>query len=67
MSEVAGKFTVVQVRSAIGSRPRHRATLRALGLGGVGKTNTLPDSPDTRGMIAKVPHLVKVNEAGEAR
>jgi len=64
MSEVAGKFTVVQVRSAIGSRPRHRATLRALGLGGVGKTNTLPD---TRGMIAKVPHLVKVNEAGEAR
>jgi len=57
------QFTVVQVRSAIGSRPRHRATLRALGLGGVGKSNVLPDSPDTRGMIAKVPHLVEVHEA----
>ena len=54
------RFTVVQVKSAIGSRPRHRATLRALGLGGVGKSNTLPDRPDTRGMVAKVPHLVEV-------
>ena len=51
---------VTQVRSAIGTKPKHRGTLRALGLGRIGKTNVLPDRPDTRGMIARVPHLVSV-------
>jgi large subunit ribosomal protein L30 len=50
------------VRSAIGTKPRHRGTLRALGLGRIGKSNTLPDRPEIRGMIAKVPHLVEVRE-----
>jgi large subunit ribosomal protein L30 len=53
---------VTQVRSAIGTKPKHRGTLRALGLRGIGKTNTLPDRPEIRGMIARVPHLVKVEE-----
>ncbi len=53
---------VTQVRSAIGSKPKHRGTLRALGLGRIGKTNTLPDRPEIRGMIARVPHLVRVDE-----
>jgi large subunit ribosomal protein L30 len=53
---------VTQVRSAIGTRPKHRGTLRALGLGRIGKTNVLPDRPDTRGMIARVPHLIRVEE-----
>ena len=54
---------VTQFKSAIGSKPKQRGTLRALGLGRIGKTNTLPDRPEIRGMLAKVPHLVKVEEA----
>ncbi len=68
---MAGKTTtrldVSQVKSAIGSKPNHRATLKALGLGRIGKSNNLPDRPEIRGMIAKVPHLVHVEvvEDGE--
>ena len=51
---------VTQVKSSIGTKPKHRGTLRALGLRGIGKTNTLPDRPEIRGMIARVPHLVSV-------
>jgi large subunit ribosomal protein L30 len=53
---------VTQTRSGIGTKPKQRGTLRALGLGRIGKTNTLPDRPEIRGMVAKVPHLVKVEE-----
>jgi large subunit ribosomal protein L30 len=53
---------VTQVRSAIGTKPKHRGTLRALGLRGIGRTNELPDRPEIRGMIARVPHLVTVEE-----
>ena len=56
------KLRVTQVRSAIGSKPKHRGTLRALGLGRIGKSNTLPDRPEIRGMIARVPHLIEVEE-----
>ena len=53
---------VTQYRSAIGSKPKQRGTLRALGLGRIGKSNTLPDRPEIRGMLARVPHLVSVEE-----
>ncbi|HJL99221.1 MAG: 50S ribosomal protein L30 [Acidimicrobiales bacterium] len=56
-------LTVKQIRSAIGSKPKHRGTLRALGLGRIGKTNTLPDRPEIRGMIHKVAHLIDVEES----
>ena len=56
---------VTQVKSGIGTKPKHRGTLRALGLGRIGKTNTLPDRPEIRGMIARVPHLVSVAELEE--
>jgi large subunit ribosomal protein L30 len=59
----APDLTVTQVRSAIGAKPKTRGTLRALGLGRIGQTNTLPDRPEIRGMIARVPHLVKVDGA----
>ncbi len=59
-------ITVTQVRSAIGTKPKHRGTLRALGLGRIGKTNTLPDRPEIRGMIAKVPHLISVENSDQA-
>jgi large subunit ribosomal protein L30 len=55
------QIKVTQVKSGIGSKPKHRGTLRALGLGRVGKSHVLPDRPEIRGMIAKVPHLVTVD------
>ena len=57
-----GTITVTQTRSAIGTKPKHRGTLRALGLGRIGKSNTLPDRPEIRGMLARVPHLISVEE-----
>jgi len=54
---------VTQIKSGIGTKPKHRGTLRALGLGRIGRSNTLPDRPEIRGMLAKVPHLVEVEES----
>ena len=56
------KVKITQVRSQIGQSERHRGTLRALGLGKIGSTNVLPDRPEIRGMLARVPHLVRVEE-----
>ncbi len=56
---------VVQVRSGIGTRPAHRGTLRALGLGRIGRATVLPDRPEIRGMLDRVPHLVTVEEVPE--
>lgn len=56
------KLIITQIRSGIGNKPKHRGTLRALGLGRIGKVNILPDRPEIRGMIARVPHLIKVEE-----
>ena len=53
---------VTQIRSNIGCKPKQRGTLRALGLRGIGKSNTLEDGPVLRGMIHRVPHLVTVEE-----
>ncbi len=60
------QLTVTQVRSGAHAKPKTRGTLRALGLGRIGKTNTLPDRPEIRGMLARVPHLVEVTDAPEA-
>ena len=54
---------ITQVRSTIGSKPKQRGTIRALGLGRIGRTVTKPDTPTVRGMISRVPHLVDVEEA----
>ncbi len=56
------RLHVTQTRSAIGTKPKHRGTLRALGLRGIGQSNDLPDRPEIRGMLARVPHLVSVEE-----
>ena len=53
---------VTLVRSSIGTKPKQRGTLRALGLGKIGSTNVLPDRPEIRGMLARVPHRVRVEE-----
>lgn len=57
---------VTQIRSQIGTRPKQRGTLRALGLRGIGHTNTLPDAPEVRGMIDKVSHLISWEETEES-
>jgi large subunit ribosomal protein L30 len=57
------KLKLTQVRSQIGQSQRHRGTLRALGLGRIGKTNELDDSPALKGMLRKVRHLVHVEES----
>ena len=56
------QLKVTQIRSAIGTKPKHRGTLRALGLRKIGQSNVLPDRPEIRGMIARVPHLIDVQE-----
>ena len=56
---------VTQTRSSISTKPKHRGTLRALGLRGIGQSNVLPDRPEIRGMIARVPHLVRVEEVSK--
>ena len=55
---------VTQVKSQIGETKQHRGTLRALGLGRIGKTVEVKESPATAGMLRKVAHLVRVEEAG---
>jgi large subunit ribosomal protein L30 len=57
------KVRVTQIRSQIGQSERHRGTLRALGLGKIGKTVEQEDGPVLAGMLRKVRHLVKVEEA----
>jgi large subunit ribosomal protein L30 len=57
------KLKITQVRSEIGQSPRHRGTLRALGLGKIGRTAEHPESPQVAGMLRKVRHLVRVEEA----
>ena len=56
---------VTQRRSRNGSDQRQRDTLRSLGLRRIGHTVEVADSPQIRGMIAKVRHLVEVSEEGK--
>jgi large subunit ribosomal protein L30 len=53
---------VTQVRSGIRVQKQHRGTLRALGLGRIGKSRTHEDTPAIRGMLHQVSYLVKVTE-----
>jgi large subunit ribosomal protein L30 len=54
------RVKLTQVRSQIGQSERHRGTLRALGLGKIGRTVEHEESPVLAGMLRKVRHLVKV-------
>ena len=57
-----GRVRVRQTRSGIGYKRDQKDTLRALGLGRIGKVREHPDNPQVRGMIAKVCHLVVVED-----
>ena len=52
---------ITQVRSGIGQSDRHLGTLRALGLGKIGRSAEHSDSPQLRGMLRQVRHLVRVD------
>jgi large subunit ribosomal protein L30 len=55
-------LTVTQVRSANGVSPRQRDTLRSLKLGRIGRSATVSDRPELRGMLRTVEHLVEVKD-----
>jgi large subunit ribosomal protein L30 len=52
---------ITQIRSTIGQSDRHLGTLRALGLGRIGQSAEQADSPQLRGMLRQVAHLVRVD------
>ena len=56
------QLEIRQVKSAIGRLPKHRGTLRALGLKRIGHTVVQEDTPAIRGMVNKVAYLVEVRE-----
>lgn len=55
-------ITVTLVKSTIGEKPKTRATVRSLGLRRMQQTVEHRDTPDVRGMVHAVAHLVKVEE-----
>ena len=54
------RLTITWVKSAIGYSKRQKDTIRALGLHRLGDVVEQPDSPEIRGMLSKVSHLVRV-------
>jgi large subunit ribosomal protein L30 len=63
MSDVKKTVKVTQIASVLGRKPGQKETLVGLGLNKIRKTRELEDTPSVRGMIRKVAHLVKVDEA----
>ena len=59
---MAEKLKITLVKSTIGAIPKHKKTVEALGLKKLNTTVALPDNAATRGMVAQVKHLVKVEE-----
>ena len=57
------KVKITQVRSGIGQSGKHRGTLRALGLGKIGRSSEHAESPQLAGMLRKVGHLVRVEKS----
>ena len=59
---MSDKIKVTLVKSPIGAIPKHRATVKALGLTKMHKTVELPNNAATKGMVDQVRHMVKVEE-----
>ena len=56
---------ITQVRSGIGQSDRHLGTLRALGLGKIGRSAEHKDSPQLQGMLRQVRHLIRIDGGGK--
>jgi large subunit ribosomal protein L30 len=63
MSKTKEIIKIKQTGSPIRRHHSQRATLIGLGLNGIGRVAQVPDTPETRGMLSKVKHLVRVVEA----
>jgi large subunit ribosomal protein L30 len=59
---MAGSLKITLVRSTIGQKPKTRATVRSLGLRKINQSTERPNTPDVRGMVSRVRHLVDVEE-----
>jgi large subunit ribosomal protein L30 len=57
------KLKITQIKSTIRQPYKQKRTMEALGLRRMGHTNTIEDSPQVRGMVKKVSHLISVEEA----
>ena len=64
---MAAKLKVTQTRSTISHIARNRATIKALGLHGIGSSSVVPDNDATRGMVRQVRFLVSVEEIEETK
>ena len=62
---MAASLRVTQIKSTISHIARNRATVKALGLHGIGSTSVIADNPATRGMVHQVHFLVSVEEIAE--
>ena len=62
---MAAKLKVTQTKSTISHIARNRATVKALGLHGIGSTSVIADNDATRGMVRQVRFLVSVEEIAE--
>ena len=62
---MAGKLRITQTKSTISHIARNRATVKALGLHGIGSTSVIPDNDATRGMVRQVRFLVSVEEVAD--
>lgn len=62
---MAKTVRITQVKSLIGAKPKHRLTMQALGFRRMQQTLEKNDTPQLRGMINQVRHLVRVEEAGD--
>jgi large subunit ribosomal protein L30 len=62
---MAGKLKVTQTKSTISHIARNRATIKALGLRGIGSTSVVTDNDATRGMVRQVRFLVNVEEVAD--
>lgn len=65
-AESPPRIVLEQIKSPIGRPAAQRATLIRLGLNKIGRQSSLEDTAATRGMIAKVAHLVRIIESGAA-
>ena len=59
------KIKITQIKSLIGAKPKHRSTMQALGLRRMHATVEQNDTPQIRGMIFQVRHLVRVDEGAK--
>lgn len=56
------QLKITQLRGVVGAKPNQRETMRSLGLRKIGQTVTRPNTPDVRGMVDVVGHMVEVEE-----